>query len=194
MIRDVSARRTNLLIFCYCAAAICLFEGSSERSSSFPIDFSTMPYSTPLSQSLSNRVVRHPALTGALPETRCLNGKVFLTYPVASPPLSQPEKWWHFQGCEMFEETVTVWHVTLLGNLIQSSPLAPGSSGILNEFHLRNGQHGHSHQYGVFCRACPHQTGSVVLGSRLKWPDQPGCALELQAHSLKRVRDLGGSK
>lgn len=62
----------------------------------------------------------------------------------------------------MFEETVTVWYVALLPNLVQSSPLAPGCAGILNEVRLRSGRNGHSHQYGVFCS---HQTGSVKARS-----------------------------
>ena len=50
--------------------------------------------------------------------------KIFMAYPVASPPLSHPQQQWHFEGSEMFEETVTVWYVALLPNLVQSSPLA----------------------------------------------------------------------
>ena len=46
----------------------------------------------------------------------------------------------------------TVWHVTLLANLLQGSAFAPGSSGILTEGRLRCGRHGHGGVYGIFCK------------------------------------------
>lgn len=45
-----------------------------------------MPYVTELSCRLTQAALQHPALAGAQPETRCLNGKLYLAVPLATPP------------------------------------------------------------------------------------------------------------